>query len=95
MGWKAQGVYNAQVSVSFHLCQPGRGASCGACCGLYNLRDHSRATITERLAAQTVTFGPLPQEPEALAAREDEEELSKARELVRAHVRAVALALGA
>jgi hypothetical protein len=53
------------MSVSFHLCQPGGGASCGACCGLYNFRDHSRATLTERLAAQTATFGPLPKEPEA------------------------------
>jgi hypothetical protein len=60
------------MSVSFHLCQPGRGASCGACCGLYNFRDHSRATLTERLAAQTDTFRPLPQEPGAWrsAARE-------------------------
>ena len=53
------------MSVSFHLCQPGRGASCGACCGLYNFRDHSRATLTERLAAQTDTVRPLPKEPEA------------------------------
>ena len=53
------------MSVSFHLCQPGRGASCGACCGLYNFRDHSRATLTERLAEQTATFRPLPREPEA------------------------------
>jgi hypothetical protein len=53
------------MSVSFHLCQPGRGASCGACCGLYNFKDHSRATLTERLAAQTATVRPLPKEPEA------------------------------
>jgi hypothetical protein len=51
------------MGVSFHLCQPGRGASCGACCGLYNFRDHSRASVTERLAAQTDTFGALPPEP--------------------------------
>lgn len=56
------------MSVSFHLCQPGRGASCGACCGLYNFRDHSRATLTERLGAQTDTFTPLPREPEAYGA---------------------------
>ena len=53
------------MSVSFHLCQPGRGASCGACCGLYNFRDHSRARLTERLATQTDTLRPLPPEPEA------------------------------
>ena len=53
------------MSVSFHLCQPGRGASCGACCGLYNFRDHSRASLTTRLATQTATFAPLPHEPGA------------------------------
>lgn len=53
------------MSVSFHLCQPGRGASCGACCGLYNFRDHSRPSLTEQLAAQTATLRPLPHEPEA------------------------------
>ena len=52
------------MSVSFHLCQPGRGASCGACCGLYNFRDHSRASLTEHLAVQTDTFRALPPEPE-------------------------------
>ena len=50
------------MSVSFHLCQPGRGASCGACCGLYNFRDHSRASLTGRLATQTATFQSLPRE---------------------------------
>jgi len=48
------------MSVSFHLCQPGRGASCGACCGLYNFRDHSRASLTARLTEQTEAFGALP-----------------------------------
>ncbi|HEX8537089.1 MAG TPA: hypothetical protein VF664_06465, partial [Cystobacter sp.] len=48
------------MSVSFHLCQPGRGASCGACCGLYNFRDHSRASLTARLAEQTEAFAALP-----------------------------------
>ncbi|MFY0526104.1 hypothetical protein ACN28I_24145 [Archangium gephyra] len=53
------------MSVSFHLCQPGRGASCGACCGLYNFRDHSRATLTGQLAAQTEALRTVPHEPEA------------------------------
>jgi hypothetical protein len=50
------------VTVSFHLCQPGRGASCGACCGLYNFRDHSRAALTERLAEQTAQLRDVPKE---------------------------------
>jgi hypothetical protein len=53
------------VPVSFHLCQPGRGASCGACCGLYNFRDHSRAALTERLAEQTAQLRDVPKEREA------------------------------
>jgi hypothetical protein len=53
------------VSVSFNLCQPGRGASCGACCGLYNFRDHSRAALTERLAEQTARMSAVPREQEA------------------------------
>jgi hypothetical protein len=53
------------VAVSFHLCQPGRGASCGACCGLYNFRDHSRTALTERLAEQTAQLRNIPKEREA------------------------------
>ncbi|XXF78895.1 hypothetical protein P2318_03810 [Myxococcaceae bacterium GXIMD 01537] len=53
------------MSVSFHLCQPGGGASCGACCGLYNFQEHSRAALTARLTAQTEHVGPLPKTPEA------------------------------
>lgn len=53
------------MSVSFHLCQPGGGASCGACCGLYNFQNHSRAALTERLAAQTEHLRPLPKTAEA------------------------------
>ncbi|WP_224248548.1 hypothetical protein [Hyalangium gracile] len=53
------------MPVSFHLCQPGRGASCGACCGLYNFRDHSRAALTERLAEQTARMSGVPHTREA------------------------------
>ncbi|HYI01251.1 hypothetical protein, partial [Hyalangium sp.] len=53
------------MAVSFHLCQPGQGASCGACCGLYNFRDHSRAALTERLAEQTSQLQDIPKEREA------------------------------
>lgn len=56
------------MSVSFHLCQPGKSASCGACCGLYNFREHSRAALTERLVEQTSRVRPLPTTPEAYAA---------------------------
>ncbi|WP_044278715.1 hypothetical protein [Myxococcus stipitatus] len=56
------------MTVSFHLCQPGGGASCGACCGLYNFKDHSRGALTEQLSMQTERLRRVPQEPEAWSA---------------------------
>ena len=56
------------MTVSFHLCQPGGGASCGACCGLYNFRDHSRAALTQRLAEQTAHLREVPKQLEAYRA---------------------------
>lgn len=38
------------------LCQPGGGASCGACCGLYNFADHSREALTAALARRTAAL---------------------------------------
>lgn len=43
----------ARVRLPFHLCQPGGKASCGACCGLYNFRDHSRQALTAALTRRT------------------------------------------
>ncbi|MBZ4395821.1 hypothetical protein [Myxococcus sp. AS-1-15] len=56
------------MSVSFHLCQPGGGASCGACCGLYNFRDHSRGALMEQLAMQTERLRRVPYEASAWSA---------------------------
>ncbi|MCK9230621.1 MAG: hypothetical protein M0Q23_07585 [Syntrophales bacterium] len=39
-----------------HLCQPGPGMSCGACCGLYNYRDSSREALAHRLEQRTSLF---------------------------------------
>ena len=39
-----------------HLCQPDAGKSCGACCGLYNYADSTRATLTARLRERTGRF---------------------------------------
>ncbi|ABF90239.1 hypothetical protein MXAN_0796 [Myxococcus xanthus DK 1622] len=60
------------MTVSFHLCQPGGGASCGACCGLYNFRDHSRLAVAEQLSMQTERLRRVPWEASAWheAARE-------------------------
>ncbi len=39
-----------------HLCQPGDGKSCGACCGIYNYVDSSREALTARLRRRTERF---------------------------------------
>jgi len=45
------------------LCQPDQGKSCGACCGLYNYTDSSRASLTDRLRARTQRFHRLVKNP--------------------------------
>jgi len=39
-----------------HLCQPDTGKSCGACCGLYNYADSTRASLVGRLRTRTARF---------------------------------------
>ena len=39
-----------------HLCQPDARKSCGACCGLFNYQDHSRATLQSLLKKRTELF---------------------------------------
>ena len=47
-----------------HLCQPDRKKSCGACCGLYNWLDHSRATLTLLLESNSSLFFSLGDNPD-------------------------------
>ncbi len=42
--------------VSFNLCQPGRGKSCAACCGIYNYLDSAREALLRRLRQRTDRF---------------------------------------
>ena len=49
------------------LCQRAT-ASCGACCGLYNRRDHGRAAIRAELARRTEAVRGVPRTPEAFRA---------------------------
>jgi hypothetical protein len=49
------------------LCQRG-GASCGACCGLYNREDFSREGVAARLTRRTAVLRETPRTPEAFAA---------------------------
>lgn len=53
------------MALPFHLCQPGGGASCGACCGLYNFRDHSREALSRALHRRTDLIRGLPKSEEA------------------------------
>lgn len=46
------------------LCQPDRGKSCGACCGLYNWHDYSRATLTAMLRQRRELFFSLGDPPD-------------------------------
>ena len=39
-----------------HLCQPDARKSCGACCGLYNYQDHSRAHLRDLLEKRTALY---------------------------------------
>lgn len=51
-----------------HLCQPGKGKSCGACCGLYNYADSSRESLVGRLRRRTRLFREIVHGPEGLQA---------------------------
>ncbi len=55
------------MALPFHLCQPGEGASCGACCGLYNFRDRTRPVLEQALLRRTAMVKPLPRTPEAFS----------------------------
>ncbi len=54
-----------------NLCQRD-GASCGACCGLYNRRDPSRAAIHAELARRTRTLAGVPRTAAAFCAAKAE-----------------------
>jgi hypothetical protein len=40
-----------------NLCHPDGKRSCAACCGLYNVRDGTRSTLSNKLEQHTVLFG--------------------------------------
>lgn len=56
------------MSVSLNLCQTGKG-SCGACCGLFNFRDHSREAISAELRRHTEELRDVPRTREAFDAK--------------------------
>ena len=56
----------ASVPGGVYLCQVTENVSCGACCGLYNCSDASRAGLHERLTFQTERFREVPREVDAI-----------------------------
>lgn len=59
------------MSVTTNLCQTGVG-TCGACCGLYNFRDHSREAITAELVRHTAALKDVARTRDAFAAKASE-----------------------
>ncbi|GBC59843.1 hypothetical protein DENIS_0784 [Desulfonema ishimotonii] len=59
---------DAAVPGGVYLCQAGEQISCGACCGLYNVADVSRETLTEMLRYRTETFATVPRDVDAILA---------------------------
>ena len=51
-----------------YLCQVGEQVSCGACCGLYNIRDLSQRLLEVMLTERTEAFARVPRTAEAIEA---------------------------
>ena len=51
---------------TLYLCQVSGGVSCGACCGLYNVCNLTRASLETLLTERTNAFARIPRAPEAL-----------------------------
>jgi len=60
----------------FHLCQPDNTKSCGACCGLYNVEDHSRETLRSLLKQRTEFFFSSGENPDVDSCRRKIQALS-------------------
>ena len=57
-------ICNPQSAIGASLCHPDPMKSCGACCGLYNWRDHSRKTLLPLLEKRTSLFFSCRRDPE-------------------------------
>jgi len=57
----------------YSLCQPDPSKSCGACCGLYNWEDHSRAALTPVLEKRRDLFFSLGRDPGVFQKAYDQE----------------------
>lgn len=55
-----------QVPGGVYLCQINENVSCGACCGLYNVADPSRESLTRMLARRAALFETVPRGCDAI-----------------------------
>jgi hypothetical protein len=62
--WSADS--STENSETVYLCQVSDGVSCGACCGLYNLKDLSKTKLEAMLAKRTESFASVPRTEEGL-----------------------------
>ena len=54
------------VADNDYLCQVSKQVSCGACCGLYNVVDHSKAKLTDILAERSERFASVKRQEQAI-----------------------------
>ena len=59
-------VLDRSVADNDYLCQVSKQVSCGACCGLYNVADHSKAKLTDILAERTEHFAAVKRQAQAI-----------------------------
>lgn len=59
------------MSVTQNLCQTPT-ATCGACCGLFNFRDHSRESLSTELRRHTSALAAVPRTAEAFSQKASE-----------------------
>ncbi|MCP4691168.1 MAG: hypothetical protein GY859_24185, partial [Desulfobacterales bacterium] len=71
---------DARAPGGVYLCQISERISCGACCGLYNVADQSRAGLTRMLAARTDAFAGVSRGVEAILSFKKEVEAAENRE---------------
>lgn len=57
---------HSALAPGVYLCQVNATTSCGACCGLFNLADNGRQSISALLSQRTARFATVPREIEAL-----------------------------
>jgi hypothetical protein len=58
--------FDRQTPGEVYLCQVSQTVSCGACCGLYNMKNLTRETMTRMLADRTRRFAKVPRTIEAI-----------------------------